>query len=419
MRTPLVTTASDFVVQTTSSSSSLLSTSNTVNPTANAASSTSSPSQPIRHVHASPAFLLPSHPSPKLPYLYQPSQAFFKKTADRIGYACHAQHSENMNLSLQWDKEGKIRQWEKEKPFAVRDERERQARRSRGEKEEEKVQLDLFKPFPPVINPVPAPAAFSLDINHPLLPPQPSSAPASLTLSSRAASNAAIRVQARRLLQEGERYDPYASSTLPFFTPSPSRYTEIFTSPPSPSSCSSSSLKVSLTSHPASAYSIRTSSSSSPSSAYHGKNNRWTEERLFFRGYSNSQEDTEAWQRTERSGGVDLLFDAPLYSSFALDGVYREPKRAKQGKKVRWSRLEAPRMNKREDAVKEVKDDDNSAGKVGDGAGGTQSGDDGDRGANGGIDKTEVRLSGVFVPRAGLGRFIATSSYPLCNPNRD
>ena len=363
--------------------------------------------------HPFPSFHSPAHPSPAEPWHFSHSQRYFKKPAEAIGYSCAAHLSDNMQLSLQWEKEGRLRRWEKEKPFAVREQREREERRRRGQPEEAKLTFDLFSGFPPIIQPVPAPAAFDLHQRHPLLPPQPRSAPSSSSASpsapSPSSSTSAVRVQARRLLAEGGSYDPYAAALLPFFQPQPSHFTDLYRS----SSPQLNTSKVSLLSHPLSSY------ERPPPAAYRGSNHRWTEERLFFRGYRVAQSDGDG------DGGAgeaapparDLLFDAPLYSSFALDGVYREPERKGRKKVVRWSQLPTPTMRRRggggegsEGVGEESKQPFDSASLLSAAAGCSGSGEPSGSSTPSAA-KVELRASGVYVPRASSLRFITTSQF--------
>ena len=373
--------------------------------------------------HPFPSFYSPAHPSPAEPWQFDYQQRYLKKPAEAIGYACAAQLSGNMQLSLQWDKEGQLRRWEKERPFAVREQREREERRSRGEPEEVKAIFGLFSPFPPDIQPVPAPAAFSLQQRHPLLPPQPRSAPlsSSPTLSpSLSSSNSALRVQARRLLAEAGSYDPYAAALLPFFTPQPSHYNDTYHS----SASQLNTAKVNLLSHPLSSY------ARPPPSSYKGSNHRWTEERLFFRGYrvkdSADDDDREVEGRGSvaaagRGAAHDLLFDAPLYSSFTTDGVYREPERRGRKRPVRWTKLPTPRMRRREDgggraggAGHEVQDSLGSAVEQPASADGLGSEAQGQTMVPT-CAKADIRASRVYVPRASSLRFISTSQYTAKN----
>jgi hypothetical protein len=325
-----------------------------------------------------------------------------KKQAADIGYACHAQHSDNMSLSLQWQKDGQLTQWEKEKPFAVRDQREKEERRRRGEVEEAKQQFDLWSAFPPVINPVPAPVSYDLHRHHPLLPPQPSSAPSSTSITAAASSAAILRQHARRLLEQTSSYDPYAASSLPFMKPTPSHFTSLYHS----TSPDLNSQKVSLIRHPFSSY--------SHTAQYKGRNHRWTEERLFFRGYK-VKADGDGPEPVV-SELRDLLFDAPLYSSFALDGVYREPKKRRGKKQVNPTKIDTPRMRTRQE--EEGKEQEDERQRIADGEceesedSGEEKGrgDGADRSA-GSLVKVEVRSSGVYIPRAVTGRFISTHQY--------
>ena len=350
-----------------------------------------------------------------------------KKSAASIGYSRHAQLSHNMHLSLAWDTQGALKQWEKEKPFAVREERERQERRRRGEAEERRPTFDLWSAFPPLVRSVPAgPADYSIHTNNPV-------APTPLTLSQPAtshttSSSAAMRKQAAELLAAGSTYDPYAAIDNPFFTSAPSNYTSIYTSPPPHTSpLPATGHKPNLTSHPSASY-IQPASTSHPSRR---RNNRWTEERLFFRGYStNGSDEFSGAMAVRPQQGRDLLFEQPMYSSFTLDGVYTEPQRRKGAKKQRWVKVETPRMRVRRDETEQMEQADtglddsartSSGTIVVDGA---QCGSDevGMGGANNGgircVEKVEVRLSGVFVPRVS-SHFIPSTSLPLCKPRWD
>ena len=393
MRGSLVNTATDFVVHEHAASAPQSSSSFSSTASAVKQSAACHPS------HASPSFVLPSSAGGRLPLLYRPDARFARRTSASIGYACNAQQSGNMQLSLQWETAGELRRWEKERPYAVREERERQQRRARGEREEEKQAVDLFAAFPASVHPVPAAASFDLHVNHPLLPPALTSG-SSVELDSRVRSNAARRARARRQLAEGALYDPYASSALPFFAPSASHYTALYTAPPSPSCCSRSSLKVQLTRHPAAAYTA--------AAGHRGRNNRWTEEQVFFRT------GCEAAAAPGAAASVDLLFSSPLYSSFSLDSQYREPERTRRPRQQQSSRLQPPMMRRRQTAQQQRDTD----------------GEDRERSAeeaeqhrlraaeqqrqeaagHAALQRAAVRLSGVFVPHVDTRRFLSSLS---------
>ena len=373
----------------------------------------------VAHLHPFPSFHTPSHPSPAEPWQFSHDQRYFKKPAASIGYACAAQLSDNMQLSLQWEREGRLRRWERERPFAVREQRQREQRRQRGEPEEAKATFDLFSAFPPIIRAVPAPTSFDLHQRHPLLPPQPRSAPSASSAPASTSSNSALRVRARRLLAEAGAYDPYAAALLPFFKPQPSHFTDTYHS----TSPQLSTSKVSLLSHPLSSY------ARPPPAAYRGSNHRWTEERLFFRGYqvkpTDGAGDGEGGDGTAAAHPAkDLLFDAPLYSSFAPDGVYREPARKGLKKAVRWSQIPAPRIRHREESGgsgglgREAEEKDGldlgqaSFVSLGEDAVALSSTSTATR------VEGHLNASGVYVPRAASGRFISTHQYTANNRAR-
>ena len=402
MRGSLVNSTADFVVHEHAASAP-----RSAPCSAAAAASKQAGCPPARH--ASPSFVLPAAPGARLPLLYRPDARFARRTSASIGYACNAQQSDNMQLSLQWQTVGQLRRWEKERPYALRDDRERQQRRARGEREEEKQPLDLFAAFPASVHPVPAAAAFDLHENHPLLPP--AQAASSTQADSLVGSAAARRLQARRLLAEGAQYDPFASSTLPFFAPSASHYTAVYTAPPSPSSCSRSSLKVHLTRHPAAAYTAVQAAAGT--AGYRGKNNRWTEERLFFRGFSSSGQVAAAPSSSSSSSsssqGVELLFSSPLYSSFSLDGQYREPQRTRKQRPQQWSRLQPPTMRRTQPAAADCEDRaDSTAAEAEDRLQAAEGQQEVRLDAE--VQKAPVRLSGVFVPRVDSRRFMSSFS---------
>ena len=336
--------------------------------------------------HGTSSFHSPSHPSPCLPLPFSYDLRLLKKPAASIGYACDARHSENMGLSLQWEKAGAIVRWEKERPFAVREGREREARRARGDADTPRRSFDLWSRFPPLVMPVPAPdVGFVRERNPLLLRPlsQPSSPPA---------VDSARRLRARRLLEEMDAYDPNGCQTAAALRPS--HFTALYRS----TAVECAAPKVSLLAHPASSY------ARAPGAVYRGSNHRWTEERLFFRGYRvGAANDAAAAEERPRRELRDLLFDAPLYSSFALDGVYREPVRTRGKKPAQRTRLPTPRVRQREM-------DDNDGAAVDEPLpapseqqpGGTQPP----------LVKMDIQLSGVYVPRAVSGRFVSSSQYP-------
>ena len=143
-----------------------------------------------------------------------------------------------------------------------------------------------------------------------------------------------------------DAYDPYASAAMPHTNPAPSGYTETYLAQG----------KVSLVTHPREAY--ERGRGGGVGGGYRGSNHRWTEERLFFRGYRvKAQEEREGGRGGEETKAElkDLLFDAPLYSSFAGDGVYREPQRKGRKKTVRLMKVVTPRMRRREEEGEEEK----------------------------------------------------------------
>ena len=409
MEAPLAQTASTFHVHSAST---------VAHEHANPAAEPERHSVSFHPVHSSPAFHSPAHPHPVLPYLYTPEQQCMKKSAASIGYSRHAQLSHNMRLSLGWERQGELKRWEKEKPFAVRDERERQERRSRGESEEARPTFDLWSSFPPLVRSVPAgPADYSIHTNNPIAP-TPSILPQPVASLTTSASNAA-RKQAAELLAVGDAYDPYTAIDNPFFTSAPSNYTSIYLSPPPHSSpLPTTSHKPNLTSHPAASY-------APPGQPSRRRNNRWTEERLFFRGYSaNGSDEFSGAMAVRPQQGRDLLFEQPLYSSFTLDGVYREPQRRKAARKQRWVKVETPRMRVRMDETEQKEQADMGendvqmrSGRV-DVDAGELGLEDADGGGSRVLEKVEVRLSGVFVPRVS-SRFIPSSNLPLCKPRWD
>ena len=407
MKAPLADTSSTFQVQSVSTSTH---------------DYTAPPNVATRHSlsfhpsHPSPVFHSPAHPHPALPYLYDPEQHYMKKPAEAIGYSRHAQLSHNMHLSLGWDAQGALKQWEKEKPFAVREQREREDRRRRGEAEEPRQTFDLWSACPPLVRSVPAgPADYSIHANNPITPATSvaSQPPASLPLSA----SSATRQQAAALLAAGSAYDPYAAIANPFFTSAPSNYTAIYADSPQPQSSPllATTHKPNLTAHSSDSYRLPFSAAQ-PSKR---RNNRWTEERLFFRGYStNGSDEASGAMAVRPQQGRDLLFEQPLYSSFTLDGVYREPQRRKGAKKQRWVKVETPRMRLRQPECEEKQQSDMAA----DGVEADQwTGEDGGgqpHSSESGAEKVEVRLSGVFVPRVS-SRFIPSTSLPLCKPRWD
>ena len=409
MKAPLADTSSTFQVHSAHASAPA----NDHTDSANSPARLSASHHPS---HSSPVFRSPTHPHPSLPYLYQPDQHYMKKPAASIGYSRHAQLSHNMHLSLGWDTQGALKRWEKEKPFAVRDEREREERRRRGEAEEPRRTFDLWSAFPPVIRSVPAgPADYSIHHNNPIAPTPPAALQTATSLP--ASSSSSIRKQAAALLAAGNAYDPYAAISNPFFTSAPSNYTAIYANPPPHTSpLPATTHKPNLTSYPSTSYSLPFSAGQ-PSKR---RNNRWTEERLFFRGYSASGSDEASGAMAVRpQQGRDLLFEQPMYSSFTLDGVYREPQRRRGAKKQRWVKVETPRMRVRQPdgAQMHQADEADRMGGMEDGSDGVEWGDE-DGGGGRSVEKVEVRLSGVFVPRVS-SRFIPSTSLPLCKPRWD
>ena len=348
-----------------------------------------------------------------------------RKPAASIGYSRHAQLSHNMHLSLGWDVHGSLTRWEKEKPFAVREAREREERRRRGEAEEQRRTFDLWSAFPPLVRSVPTgPSDYSVHASSPIIHAPAPPAASQPAASHPTSSSSSTHKQAAALLAAGSEYDPYAAIANPFFTSAPSNYTAIYTSPPPHSSpLPATTHKPNLTSYPAASYSLPFSSSQ-PSKR---RNNRWTEERLFFRGYStNGSDEASGAMAVRPQQGKDLLFEQPMYSSFTLDGVYREPQRRKGVKTQRWVKVATPRMRVRQPDGEQKEQVDMGADGV------YQGGDEGraEYGSDGGgvggehgvgtrsVEKVEVRLSGVFVPHVS-SRFIPSTSLPLCKPRWD